>query len=278
MKLNEIKNLQTFFLNVIYSNPEINVENFYSAQEFKYFHADTFHRIQAYRESFYARVSSVFSQTIFDLASLLFGKNFIEKYLVDYFYHNPTVLNMTDSVKNFGSFLESQEEMQYCPFVPDFVKFCYSIQEILSATDPTSNFLPIDISSTENIYLQKEHIIFNSPWPIFQMYNAAKELQEITEKNPNAEENLDNERETKLSHITNNSENVILFKSQRWSLDVIVIPKEFSAIMNLLSKGNSLHYAIDNSEIDQENFNLEKFSQWISTLTKQNAFINQSIF
>ena len=30
------------------------------------------------------------------------------------------------------------------------------------------------------------------------MYNAAKELQETTEKDSNAEENLDNERETKV--------------------------------------------------------------------------------
>lgn len=273
----EIKNLQNFFLQTIYSNPEKNYTDLHSAKEYSYFNPETFHRIQAYRESFYARVSNVFSESIFNLASLLFGKSFIEKYLIDYFYQNPTPENMTESVRLFASYLETQEEISYCPFVPDFVKLCFLIQDILAAKNPSTTINPQVKPCAESIYLQPDHIIFDSNWPIFQLYNIAKEFEILQENLPGNKEISDELRAQKLSHVTNCSESVIIFKSQPWSLDIILIPKDFSKIMDLLSKGYSLQYSIENAEINEELFNLEKFSQWISLLTKQNAFISQNI-
>ncbi|WGL60242.1 hypothetical protein QEJ31_01310 [Pigmentibacter sp. JX0631] len=278
MKIDELKELQNFFLKVIYSNLDENYKNFTTEKEYTYFLPETFHRIQAYRQSFYGRVSGVFSQTIFDLASALFGKSFIENYLIDYFHKNPTPLNMTNSVKEFSSYLKAQEEIQNCPFVPDFISFCFIIHEILSAKNPLENTFSQNAPNAENIYLQKEHFLFTSEWPILQLYNAAKDILNESENKENTPEFLAKFREDKLTQIENKSEDVILFKSNAWSLDVILIPKEFFPIINLLSQGLNLQQAVENSEISEENFDLNKFSDWISVLTRQNAFFNKNSF
>lgn len=278
MKIDELKDLQNFFLKVIYSNPNENYNHFTTEKEYQFFDPETFHRIQAYRQSFYGRVSSVFSQTIFDLASALFGKSFIENYLMDYFHNNPTPQDMTNSVKEFSNYLKLQEEIQNCPFVPDFILFCFLIHEILSAKNPLENTFGQESPIADNIYLQKEHILFTSDWPIFQLYNAAKELLEAKENKNNNEEDLEKIREEKLTQIENKSEDVIIFKSNPWSLDVIGIPKEFFPVISNLSKGFNLQQSIENSDISEESFDLDKFSNWISVLTRQNAFFNKNSY
>ena len=143
MQLKELKKNQNFFLKVIHSNPKLNINFFLEMPESEIFEKKTAHRLQAYRNSYYARVSSVFSETIFNLASCLFGKEIIKIFLIDYFYNNPSPTDMIESVRGFSYFLENQEEIKDCPFVPDFIKICTSINDILAAKKLLAAYLTV---------------------------------------------------------------------------------------------------------------------------------------
>ncbi|RDB35598.1 MAG: hypothetical protein DCC88_09290 [Spirobacillus cienkowskii] len=275
-----LKNNQNFFLELVYSNPNISLEQFLVRQEIHAFNAKTVHRIQAYRNSFYARISNVFSETIFDLASCLFGSDFIKGFLIDYFYENPSPLEMTESVKKFPSFLEKQENISYCPFVPDFIKLCLAINNVLGAKNPDSDieFHHSQINA-ENIYLQPEIQFLKSKWPIYQMYCCAKEIQEfLDEKKFNSLENtIEEYRLDKLNSISDRPENIFIYKSSPFNLECILVPKEFAPIGEQLTLGKNLLDAIEHTDIEETNFNYEKFSKWISLLSEKKAFIKKQL-
>jgi hypothetical protein len=274
----KLKNNQNFFLEVVHSNPNIFLEQFLIRQEIHAFNPKTVHRIQAYRNSYYARISNVFSETIFDLASCLFGSDFIKGFLIDYFYENPSPLEMTESVKEFPSFLEKQENIRYCPFVPDFIKLCLAINDILGAKNPESDLefthSPIN---PEKIYLQLEIKFLKSKWPIYQMYCCAKAIQDfVEEKNLYSSENAVEEyRLNKLAAVSDCSENILIFKSSPYSLECILVPEEFATLTEQLILGKNLAEAIDYTDFEETNFNYEKFSKWISLLSEKKAFIKK---
>lgn len=141
MQLNKLKKEQNFFLELVHSNPEVCTSVLLKNPESRMLVNSTSHRIQAYRTSYYARVSSVFSDTIFYLASCLFGKDFIQNFLVQYFYSNPSPAEMTDSVRDFAQFLSEHEEVSACPFLPDFINVCMKMNDILSAPNPNLELL-----------------------------------------------------------------------------------------------------------------------------------------
>ncbi len=282
MQLKELIKNQNFFLKVINSDPSLNIGYFLEIPESQIFVEKTVHRLQAYRISYYARISSVFSETVFNLASCLFGSELIKFFLVDYFYKNPSPAEMIESVRGFANFLENQEEIKECPFVPDFIKICLAINDILAAKNPEEFILLGNISEVPNpkeIYLQEDHILIQSQWPIYQMYCAAKELNDIyenaDEKKKESENNLEKERKSRLFSIVNKEEAIFLFKSSPWSLETILVPNEFVSIAENLSMGMNLDDSICNANIDEEKFDTLKFSNWMSLLTKHKAFIKK---
>ena len=190
---------------------------------------------------------------------------------------------MIESVRGLAYFLENQEEIKECPFVPDFIKVCMVINDILSAKNPEESIFLGNSSEVPNpneIFLQDDHILINSQWPIYQMYCAAKDLNDIleneAEKKNEPECSYDKEREEKLFSIKNKEESILFFKSSPWSLESILIPKEFISIAENLNTGINLEDSICNANIDEELFDTQKFSNWISLLTKHKAFIKKN--
>ncbi len=285
MQLKEIIKNQNFFLKVIHSDPRLNTGFFLEMPEAKIFIEKTAHRLQAYRTSYYARISTVFSDTVFNLACCLFGKEIIKNFLVDYFYKNPSAADMIESLRGFKNYLENQEEIKDCPFVPDFIKVCLAINDILAAKNPEESILLGNISEVPNpkeIFLQEDHILINSQWPIYQMYCAAKELNDILENEAdkkNAPEcSFEQEKESRLYSIVNKEESILLFKSSPWSLEAILVPKNFTSIAENLNMGMNLEDSIINANIDEDEeiFDAQKLSNWMSLLTKHKALIKKN--
>ncbi|APJ04126.1 hypothetical protein [Silvanigrella aquatica] len=278
MNFEKLKENQNFFLEIVHSHPCIETMSLLKRPEASIFHATTSHRIQSYRTSYYARISSIFSGTVFQLASCLFGHKLIKNLLIEYFYKNPSALDMIESVRKFPHFLLQRDEIKQSPFIHDFIHLCLGIQDILNAENPNELLLignSHKIPSAHEIYLQKDHIYLKSEWPLYQMYCAAKELNETLELK-NEFNNIDLiqiEREEKLINIKNKPENLIFLKSNAWSLECIKVPNAFVPIANNLSKGLSLENSINDAEIDEESFDNEKFAQWMALLTQCRALI-----
>jgi hypothetical protein len=282
MRLKELVKSQKFFLDVVHSNPSLSTGLFLEMPEAKIFVEKTAHRLQAYRTAYYARISSVFSETIFNLASCLFGKEIIKSFLIDYFYKNPSPAEMIESVRGFANYLDTQEEIKECPFVPDFIKVCISINDILSAKNPEESLLLENTSEIPNpskIFLQEDHIFIKSQWPVYQMYCTAKELNDMieceAEKKNGSGYNFEKEREERLVSIINKEESILFLKSTPWSLESILVPNEFISIAENLNIGMSLEDSIGNAIIDEETFDTQKLSNWMSLLTKNKAFIKR---
>lgn len=282
MKCLDLIKSQNFFLEVIHSSPELSTGIFLERPEAQIFVEKTAYRMEAYRTSYYARVSSVFSETIFNLASCLFGIDLIKNFLVDYFYQNPTPADMIESVRGFACYLDTREDIKECPFVPDFIRLCMIINDILAAKNPNESlFIKKDheIPVASEIFIQADHIFLKSQWPIYQMYTAAKELNDILEKEEEKKNeskcDIDKEREERLTAIKNTKESILFFKSTPWSLDSILVPNEFIPIVDNLSLGMNLEKSIENAMIDEESFDTQKFSHWMSLLTKHCAFIKK---
>ena len=282
MRLKELQENQNFFLEVVHSDPSLSTENILELPGSNVFVEKTAHRLQAYRTSFYARISSVFSETIFKLASCLFGQEMVKSFLIDYFYKNPSPADMIESVRGLSDFLENQEEIKDCPFVPDFIKTCMAINDILAAKNPDELLLlgkTPEIPKPSEIYLQEEHIFIKSQWPIYQMYCAAKDLDDILENETDITNEVkcrfEKEREDKLFSIINKEESILFLKSAPWSLESILVPNEFISITENLHSGMSLEDSIGNANIDEKKFDTLKFSNWVSLLTKHKAFIKK---
>lgn len=278
MNLNHLKKSQSFFLEIVHSNPSIPIQEILEKNDVRIFDNKTVHRLQAYRTSYYARISSVFTETVFKYACILFGDNIIKDFLVQYFYLNPNSKDMIESVREFPNFLDQQEEIQDCPFVPDFIRLCISINDILSAENPVESCIIKNttiVPKPDEIYLQKDHFILESEWPVFQMYCAAKELSDLSESQSTCKEQLELIREEKLTSLKNESEAILIFKSCEWALEAILIPNEFITITKGLAKNYCLEEAIEKAEIDDENFDITKFSEWMSVMTKHSAFIKK---
>jgi hypothetical protein len=278
MTINELKKIQNFFLETITCNPNINIHEILEKKEMNIFEKKTAHRLEAYRISYYSRISSVFSETIFKLASVLFGKNLIKNFLIEYFYQNPTPSNMEESIREFPNFLEKLDEIQECPFVPDFIKLCINISDILAAPNPKESLLiknTTTVPQPNEIFLQEEHIFLQSQWPIFQMYCSAKNLSELSELKSTTEEILEEKRIEELSSIKNTNESILIFKSCEWSLETILIPEDFISIMHGLSKKQNLENAIENADINEDLFDISKLSEWMSLMTKHSAFMKK---
>lgn len=283
MRLKELIKNQNFFLEVIHSHPSLSISILLEKPEAKIFVEKTVHRIQAYRASYYARISSVFSETIFNLATCLFGKEIIKGFLIDYFYKNPSPAEMIESVRGFANYLENQQEIKECPFIPDFIKICIAINDILSAKNPEESLFLKNTSETlnpKNIFLQEDHIFIKSQWPIYQMYCAAKELNDLIEyesdKKDKPKYNIEKEREDRLFSILNKEENILFLKSSPCSLESILVPNEFTSITENLNMGMNLNDSIENANIDEEKFDTPKFTNWMCLLTKHKAFIKKT--
>ncbi|MBX9839749.1 MAG: hypothetical protein K2X69_15715 [Silvanigrellaceae bacterium] len=278
MTINDLKKIQNFFLETVTSNPNINIHEILEKKEMDIFEKKTAHRLEAYRVSYYSRISSVFSETIFKLASLLFGKNLIKDFLIEYFYQNPSPNHMEESIRNFPNFLEEQEEIQECPFVPDFIRLCINISDILAAPNPNELLLiknTTTVPQPNEIFLQEEHILLQSQWPIFQMYCSAKNLSELSELESTTEELLEEKRIEELTSINNTNESILIFKSCEWSLETILIPEEFISIMDSLSKKQNIEDAIEQADINEDLFDISKLSNWMSLMTKHSAFMTK---
>lgn len=280
MTRDELTKSQNFLLEIIQSDPNISTGYFLEVESINVFTQKTIHRIQAYRTSYYARITNVFSETIFQLASNLFGSEIINNFLIEYFQKNPSPLDMIESVREFANFLDRQAEIKECPVIPDFIRVCIGINDILSAKNPDENTLlkhTLNQLNPSEIYLQNEHLLINSAWPIYQMFCAAKELNSLIEIDKKPEEEIEQERINKLLSIKNKSECILFIKSTPWTLESILVPNEFIPIAMQLNKNLSLEEAINNAVIDEEIFDNQKFSNWIALLTKQKAFIKHRI-
>ena len=91
--------------------------------------------------------------------------------------------------------------------------------DILSAKDPDINFFipnSIEDINPKNIFLQTEHILMKSHWPIFQFYESLYN----TEKTP----------------LYNRPENILLIKSSARELQAILVPENYIQIIESLNK------------------------------------------
>lgn len=279
MKIERLKELQNYFLTVTQQNPNIDMASFFKDEIAKEFEPSTIHRLEAYRISYFSRIRSVFSETIFGPASYLFGPSFIKNFLVEYFLANPNSLNMLDSVRNFPAFLREQEDISFCLFVPDFVNLCLLKEDVLSSANPIPEmFIKKPLSDASLVYLQQSHILFSSAWPVFQMYNAAQDIEEFADSHnikfdDIESKEIDEFRTKKLSSIKKSPESVLLFKSSPVKFEIVFIPKEYLPIVKALSSGLSLENAIENSHYEEEEINPSEFSQWIAMMTQNRGLV-----
>lgn len=252
INLSALHALQNFFLETVCLNPSIDINVQLQNPLSNEFNEKIKHRLQAYRTSYYSRVSGVLCECLFYPAWHLLGKNLISNLLIDFFSKYNSKNDMVSSVKNLPTFLQSHAITQEFPFISDLMQLCIYMYEILSAPDPNENLFNIG-TNLSNIFLQKEHIFMKSNWPIFQLYQAT----------------LQQER----TRIINQPECILIFKSSSCHMQVIFIPKNYEPIIDALSQGESLENALESSTENENDFDENNFISWISNLTSKNAFI-----
>ncbi|WP_186645239.1 hypothetical protein [Fluviispira vulneris] len=280
MQFEELKEIQDFFLRTTQKNPVDDIINSFADKMGNVFERNTLHRIEAYRTGYFARISSVFPETVFNLASCLFEKKFVAGFIIEYFLENPTSLNMIDSLFDFPNYLEQNENIKECPFVPDFMRLCLIRDQVLSAENPlTENFIYKSsfIPKPSEIFLQRNHSVIKSEWPLYQMYNVASEIEDRFDAagsslSKEISQEIEEIRVQKFSAIQNVAESLLLYKSSACSFEVLHIPEEYISFIENMSEGKSLEHSIENMEAN-DNFDSEKFSSWIALLTQHKALV-----
>ncbi|BBH53520.1 hypothetical protein [Fluviispira sanaruensis] len=280
MQFEELKEIQDFFLRTTQKNPADDIIDSFADKMGDIFVRNTLHRIEAYRTSYFARISSVFPETVFNLASCLFEKKFVAGLIVEYFLDNPTSLNMNDSLLDIPKYLEQNENIEECPFVPDFMRLCLIRDQVLASENPlTENFIfnSSFIPKPSEIFLQRNHSVIKSHWPLYQMYNVAREIEDRFDAAGNSlseeiSQEIEELRVQKFSAIQNVAESLLLYKSSACTLEVLHIPEEYISFVENMSEGKSLELSIENMQVD-DNFDSEKFSSWIALLTQHKALV-----
>ncbi|KAB8033189.1 hypothetical protein [Fluviispira multicolorata] len=280
MQLEKLKEIQDFFLETTQKNPAEDISAYLCSEIGKALIARTSHRMDAYRTCYFARISNVFPETTFNLASCLFEKSFVANFVVEYFLANPSPLDMYKSLLGFPDFLENYEHIGECPFVPDFMKLCLMREDVLAAENPLEDLFlvgGVDIPKANEIFLQRNHKVITSTWPLYQMYNVARAIEELKDdelKNTCSEKakEIEEIRIKKFSEIENQPESLLLFKSAQCILEVIFIPKEYIPFIENMSEGKSLEMSIENFDVN-DTFDSQKFSSWIALLTQHKALV-----
>lgn len=255
MDLETLRSLQAFFLEAVQLHPSRDLNELRTKPESRYLTERYWPRLQAYRTSHYARLTSGLRDYLFTPACLLLGEELIEQLLVEYFSARPSTQNMIDSVRAFPHFLREHPCHTNIPFLSDITQFCVDKHDIMQARDPDpTRFLFAQSTQPQphEIFLQREHVLFISEWPIYQFWETTQAL----------------EKKHELKEVELKAETILLFKSSPLSVEVLLVPQVYVPLAQSLSTEKSFAETLEQFKIPEE-FDEAHFTQWIGLLTQR---------
>jgi hypothetical protein len=195
------------------------------------------HRLQVYRDGFYARVTQTLTDTVFERAAALFGKDYVQGLVGRWLEtHPPASPVMTDAVAGLPASLAAEPER-------GILALGLTRWRVLIGPDPEP--LTGALDDPVLIRLSAHAALVVSDAPLFSLWT-------VTE-----------------GEVAARPESVLVYKSSPTDLEMALVPSELVAFAKKLAAGESLAAALAVVPEDAA----EELSRLIAHLASTSAFV-----